>query len=1108
MASITQTIPSYTAGISQQPDEMKIPGQVNIAKNVMPDVTYGLMKRPGSRLVKSLSDDSTSANNSVANGRWFSYYRDEVEQYIGQIAQDGTTRIWRCSDGAPMTIAYQGVRQIDVTNAGSGYTSAPTVSIANASGSPGSGAEATATIASGRVISVTITKPGKNYSNGITISFSGGGGSSAAADGFVYSGTETALETYLTHTADAQLQTLTLNDYTYVTNRNKITAMSSTVETARPAEIFIDLKKISYSSQYAVNLYDSEDLDTVTTATRIQVTRRIDTNNACKIGLGGDGSGKGIYHPDGTMPTASNAGDRCDEATNPKRDSLCPNVDTRIFSIDDAYSGDSDDANGASWSVNVQDSGNNDVSADSTRQNATGPCKNLYFRIATIGQAVPTDGSSPTYYCRYTTTHDLLYGGEGWKTGDYFYVWMKDAEYKVTIMEHSESKVQASMNSTRRSGLIRPEPTPFDSETTITAESILGSIRGDIVSLGNGLVDSECKQIGTGLYVTNGSDFNGTTPVGDLIEVVSGEVNDPEDLPQQCKHQYVVKVKNSSSDEDDYYVKFFGDNDKDGKGVWEECAQPERKIEFDKTTMPIQIVRQADNTFQVAQIEWENAQVGDPTTNPEPSFVGKSINKMVFFRNRFCMLSDENVIMSRPGDFYNFWNKTAMTFSNTDPIDLSCSSTYPAVIYDAIPVNAGLILFTKNQQFMLTTDSDILNPTTAKINSLSSYNFNHNTNPVSLGTTVGFLDNAGKYSRFFEMAKILREGEPEVVEQSKIVTRLFDNDLNLISGSRENSVIFFSEKNSDTLYVFKYYNATEKRLQQSWFTWKVCGDVQYHCMLDDALFAVVKMNGKDILQRFDIKREDDSRLITDDKDTTSVDDDLLYRVHLDNSTLIDDSAVSAYDSTNDRTTFSLPSSGFPYTATQLDDKGIGIGVYVYEDAADDTFQGMTVQATLSGTTVQLPGNWKTYVDDKGTATLSDDTVETPSYKIILGYLFDMEVEFPTIYVTRQEGESFRSDTRSSLVLHRVKLNLGDSGLYETTLQRTGKDDYTEVYEPIVADAYSANQIQFTSESIKTVPIYDRNTNTTLTLKSTHASPATLQSMTWEGDYNTKFYNRV
>ena len=60
----------------------------------------------------------------------------------------------------------------------------------------------------------------------------------------------------------------------------------------------------------------------------------------------------------------------------------------------------------------------------------------------------------------------------------------------------------------------------------------------------------------------------------------------------------------------------------------------------------------------------------------------------------------------------------------------------------------------------------------------------------------------------------------------------------------------------------------------------------------------------------------------------------------------------------------------------------------------------------------------------------------------------------------------------------------------------------------MADAYNANQVQFTEESIRTIPIYDRNTNTTLTLKSTHASPATLYSMSWEGDYNTKFYQRV
>ena len=44
MANITQTIDSLTAGISQQPDETKIPGQVRELTNALPDITQGLMK--------------------------------------------------------------------------------------------------------------------------------------------------------------------------------------------------------------------------------------------------------------------------------------------------------------------------------------------------------------------------------------------------------------------------------------------------------------------------------------------------------------------------------------------------------------------------------------------------------------------------------------------------------------------------------------------------------------------------------------------------------------------------------------------------------------------------------------------------------------------------------------------------------------------------------------------------------------------------------------------------------------------------------------------------------------------------------------------------------
>ena len=68
MASVTQKIPNYVAGISEQPDELKFPGQTRDLLNCFPDVTRQLIKRPGSRF-----------NQDVVNGtdlEWFSYRRD------------------------------------------------------------------------------------------------------------------------------------------------------------------------------------------------------------------------------------------------------------------------------------------------------------------------------------------------------------------------------------------------------------------------------------------------------------------------------------------------------------------------------------------------------------------------------------------------------------------------------------------------------------------------------------------------------------------------------------------------------------------------------------------------------------------------------------------------------------------------------------------------------------------------------------------------------------------------------------------------------------------------------------------------------------------------
>ena len=44
MASITQTIPSFISGISEQPDHLKFQGQLRDIVNAIPDVTLGLYK--------------------------------------------------------------------------------------------------------------------------------------------------------------------------------------------------------------------------------------------------------------------------------------------------------------------------------------------------------------------------------------------------------------------------------------------------------------------------------------------------------------------------------------------------------------------------------------------------------------------------------------------------------------------------------------------------------------------------------------------------------------------------------------------------------------------------------------------------------------------------------------------------------------------------------------------------------------------------------------------------------------------------------------------------------------------------------------------------------
>ena len=90
----------------------------------------------------------------------------------------------------------------------------------------------------------------------------------------------------------------------------------------------------------------------------------------------------------------------------------------------------------------------------------------------------------------------------------------------------------------------------------------------------------------------------------------------------------------------------------------------------------------------------------------------------------------------------------------------------------------------------------------------------------------------------------------------------------------------------------------------------------------------------------------------------------------------------------------------------------------------------------------------------------------------------------------------------------MKFTFGAIGNIDTTIKRKGRVDYTTNFSAAEIDAIDANELPIVQDHIETIPIYERNTNLTVNVKSEHPAPATLYSLAWEGDFTNRFYRRV
>ena len=504
--------------------------------------------------------------------------------------------------------------------------------------------------------------------------------------------------------------------------------------------------------------------------------------------------------------------------------------------------------------------------------------------------------------------------------------------------------------------------------TNATVEGILDDLKTKVDNEAN----FSATKIGNGLHITatSGGVFSLETPERQLMNVFTDEVQDITLLPDQCHHHYRVKIANSGSEEDDYYVRFNGANGTDGQGTWEEWREPGVETTINVDTMPHIMFRQSDGSFLVCPTQYDERQVGDTLTNPTPSFIGATINNITLFRNRLGILSNQNLILSRPGDFFNFFVSTALAITARDPIDLSAASPNPATLFDSIEVNTGLVLFSRTEQFMLTTDNDVLSPETAKINFVSSFNYNEDVSPFSLGTTIGFLNDEGSNTRLYEMSNPPREGQPEVIEQSKIISNLYPTGINRIATSKNNTIVLTAASGSRDIFGYRYYNTTERRLQSAWFKLRMTGDVIYHTIIRDTYWAILRnldtTPNPDVnivtIQKMELKQNDGT--VTVNNATQGI------ITYLDNKREVPSTDMT-YSAANDTTTFTLP---WTYDQTKHNSTTFTTGLTVFQlgDGAD----GLAVDLVSAGgtparintidstnfQTVTLRGRWNEQTD--------------------------------------------------------------------------------------------------------------------------------------------------
>ena len=321
--------------------------------------------------------------------------------------------------------------------------------------------------------------------------------------------------------------------------------------------------------------------------------------------------------------------------------------------------------------------------------------------------------------------------------------------------------------------------------------------------------------------------------------------------------------------------------------------------------------------------------------------INRTINDVFFFKNRLGFLTDSNIIFSEADEYFNFFRTTTQQLLDSAPIDVGLSHTKVAQLQHALPFQEKLMLFSRQSQFVL-RGADLLTPKTVSISPVTEYDISDNIDPVALGNYIYF---PFKRDAFEGMYEYFVDNNTEVFEANEItaqVPKLIPaNITHLVGTASENMIVAKSSTDDYTLFVYKYYWQNKEKIQSAWMKFTYSRKIRGFDFIDSDLLLLTE----------------DTEGLHLEKATMEnglVDDGLTYKLYLDSriaGDAKDENDINiltvAYSSSAKTTTI----SGFPYDP---------INVEVYTKGG--TFKDFTRTTATAGT---VSGALGSYVDNGG-----------------------------------------------------------------------------------------------------------------------------------------------